>query len=148
MNIIFLSNTGVHQALIAANIYLARLDRPDFRYVEGFCDTGRDRSGIPIHVGEDEQGNQVYTLGVGKDLLMAKKSLEDLRCILGKREQDLVVEPVSIRGQALLSLLSLWPKRWGGAYLNVYVSNHLLRRRYQEMEESVKKFQARLRSLH
>lgn len=96
--------------MIAANIFLGRLHNPNFRYIKGFCDVAHDKSGFPIYIGEDNQSRKVYTLGVGKDVLMAKKTLEDLRDILGFTERELVIEPVSVPGESLIKFCSRWPK--------------------------------------
>ncbi|HQA07715.1 MAG TPA: DUF3189 family protein [Syntrophomonadaceae bacterium] len=147
MNIMFISNTGTHHALIAANIFLGRLQKPDFRYTEGFCDSAHDKSGFPIYIGEDSKGRKVYTLGVGKDVFMAKKTLEDLRNILGFTEKELVIEPVSISGQSLIDIISHWPKKLGGDHLNVLVSTYLLRRQFQTIEKTVEDLQVRLNKM-
>lgn len=148
MNIIFLSNTGTHHALIAANIFLGRLNKPDFRYVDGFCDTFQDQSGFPIYIGEDGDGNRVYTLGVGKDVLMGKKSLEDLRYLLGFTEKDLVVEPVFIKGQNIIMLFSHWPKLLGGVQLNVLSSTYFIQRQFDTLQGVVDNLQGRLKRMH
>lgn len=147
MNIIFIANTGTHHALIAANIFLGRLNKPDFRYVTGFCDTAEDKSGFPIYIGEDQQGNRVYTLGVGKDVLMAKKSMEDLRYLLGFNEKELVVEPVYVAGQTVIMLISHWPKMLGGVYLNVKGTTYLLTRQFDTLQRTVDKLRDRLEKM-
>jgi hypothetical protein len=148
MNIIFLSNTGTHHALIAANIFLGRLNKPDFRYVNGFCDTFQDTSGFPIYIGEDHDGNRVYTLGVGKDVLMAKKSLEDLRYLLGFTEKELVVEPVFINGQNIIMFLSHWPKLLGGVQLNIFSSTYLIQRQFETLQRVADELRGRLEKMH
>lgn len=148
MNIIFLSNTGTHHALITANIFLGRLDKPDFRYTNGFCDTFQDKSGFPIYIGEDRDGNRVYTLGVGRDVLMAKKSLEDLRYLLGFTEKDLVVEPVFVNGQNIIMLFSHWPKLLGGVQLNVCSSTYLIQRQFETLQRVADELRGRLEKMH
>ncbi|HOQ09879.1 MAG TPA: DUF3189 family protein [Syntrophomonadaceae bacterium] len=148
MNIMFISNTGVHHALIAANIFLGRLHNPNFRYIKGFCDVAHDKSGFPIYIGEDNQSRKVYTLGVGKDVLMAKKTLEDLRDILGFTERELVIEPVSVPGESLIKFCSRWPKILGGAHLNALVSTYILRRQFHVIQKTVEDLQGRLKEMH
>lgn len=148
MNVMFISNTGTHHALIAANIFLGRLQEPDFRYIDGFCDIDHDKSGFPVYIGEDSEGRKVYTLGVGKDVLMAKKTLEDLRNILGFTEKELVIQPVFISGQNLIKTVCHWPKTLGRDHLNVLVSTYLLRRQFQAIQKTVEELQARLVKMH
>lgn len=112
MNILFLGTSGVHQALIAANIYLKK-PVADFNSIPDFANLALESSGFPIYAGEDEQGNQVYSLGAG-DVEMAKKSIEDLRNVLGRSADDLVVKPVSIKGEKLMALLNHIPASLGG----------------------------------
>lgn len=112
MNIIFLGTSGVHHALIAANIYLKKTVT-DFNSIPDFANIALESSGFPIFVGEDNQGNQVYSLGAG-DVEMAKKSIEDLRNVLGCPANDLIVKPVSVSGEKLLALLNHIPTSLGG----------------------------------
>lgn len=112
MNILFLGTSGVHHALIAANIYLKK-PVADFNSIQNFANVSLESSGFPIYVGKDKQGNQVYSLGAG-DVETAKKSIEDLRNVLGRSANDLVVKPVSIKGENLLSMLNLIPASLGG----------------------------------
>ncbi len=112
MNILFLGTSGVHHALIAANIYLKK-PVADFNSISDFANLALESSGFPIYVGEDKQGNQVYSLGVG-DVEMAKKSIEDLRNVLGRSANDLVVKSVSIKGEKLMALLNHIPASLGG----------------------------------
>jgi len=112
MNILFLGTSGVYHALIAANIYLKK-PVADFNSISDFADLALESSGFPIYVGEDKQGNQVYSLGVG-DVEMAKKSIEDLRNVLGRSANDLVVKSVSIKGEKLMALLNHIPASLGG----------------------------------
>jgi stage V sporulation protein SpoVS len=111
MTIIFLGTSGVHHTLIAANIYLKK-PVTDLNSIPDFANIDLESSGFPIYVGEDKQGNQVYSLGAG-DVEMAKKSIEDLRNILGYSAHDLVVKPVSVKGEKLLALLNHIPASLG-----------------------------------
>lgn len=113
MTIIFLGTSGVHHALIAANIYLKK-PVTDFNSIPDFANVALESSGFPIYVGQDKEGNQVYSLGAGSDVEMAKKSIEDLRDVLGCSADDLAVKPVSVKGEKMLALLNLIPASLGG----------------------------------
>ena len=113
MNILFLGTSGVHHALIVANIYLKK-PVVDFNSIPDFANVVLESSGFPIYVGEDNQGNQVYSLGAGSDINMVKKSIEGLRNVFGYSANDLVVKPVSVKGEKLLALLKLIPASLGG----------------------------------
>jgi len=113
MNVLFLGTSGVHHALIAANIYLKK-PVTDFNSISDFANVALESSGFPIYVGKDKQGNLVYSLGAGSDVEMAKKSIEDLRNVLGRSGDELVVKPVSVKGEKLLALLNHIPASLGG----------------------------------
>jgi len=113
MNILFLGTSGVHHALIAANIYLKK-PVTDFNSIPDFANIALESSGFPIYVGQDKEDNQVYSLGAGSDIDMAQKSIEDLRNVLGYSTHDLVVKPVSVKGEKLLTLLNHIPASLGG----------------------------------
>ncbi|MBC7075761.1 MAG: DUF3189 family protein [Syntrophomonadaceae bacterium] len=144
MKIVFLANTGVHHALIAANIFLEKLEKDDFRLVKGFCDISKDVSGFPIFVGEDKAGNQVYTVGVGDDLNIARKTIEELAQMFGYSSRDLVVKPVSIKGERLISLLSKIPHLLGGSYLNLHISSYIIKLNFARLFEEISVFKAQL----
>lgn len=144
MKIIFLGTTGVHHGLIGANIYLNRLNKSEFAFVEGFCDVAKDESGFPIYIDDDENGNQIYTMGAGKDVLMVKKSIEDLVSILGCSSSDLLVKPVSIKGERMISFISKIPGILGGSHINLFISNLILKREFHSIFEDVEKFRAEL----
>lgn len=113
MNILFLGTSGVHHTLIAANIYLKK-PVTDFNSIPDFANIALESSGFPIYVGQDKEDNQVYSLGAGSDIDMAQKSIEDLRNVLGYSTHDLVVKPVSVKGEKLLTLLNHIPASLGG----------------------------------
>lgn len=105
MNILFIGTCGIYHPLIAANMHLNKLDTEDFRKLQFFADYKKEQSGIPLAIGTDSMSNQIYALGVGPDLEMVKKSIEDLRLILGASAQELRVVPVVIKEQLLVLIL-------------------------------------------
>ncbi len=138
MKIIFVGFTPVHAALLAANIYLGRLPASKSGVIEGWGDLSRDKS-RPLYIGTDAQGTEVYTLGGGKDLWMVKKSLEDLRDILGFKTEDLIIETVPSRWDRFLSILIKIPPFVGGVYINCWVSKILLHNKINELNRSLTK---------
>lgn len=140
MRIIFLGTTGVHHALLAANIYLEKLKSEHFNRVKGFCDISKDFSGFPIYIGEDKAGNHIYTMGVGKEVLLAKKTIEELVHLLGKSEQDLIVKPISIKGENLLYIISHISNLIRLNHLNFYYSTYYLKKHLGEIEKMVNDF--------
>lgn len=122
MNIIFLGTTGVHHALVAANIYLEHLNNGAYYRIEDYANSELESQGSPIYIGQDKAGNRVYSLGGGKDLDMAKKTIEDLTNVLGYSPQDLMVIPVAIRGDRLLATICGIPSVLGGRLWSRLVS--------------------------
>ncbi len=140
MNIVFIGTSGVHHPLIAANIFLDRLREPDFRFTRGFADTVYDESGFPIYIGEDQQGNRIYSLGVGTEIEIGRRSIEDLRFILGCSPQELVIKPVVISGANLIYYLAKVPKFIGGAHLNNVISSYIIKKDFGCLKAEVERF--------
>lgn len=134
MKLIFIGSTGVHQTLIAAHIYLGRLHKNDYRLIKDFCDASRDRSGYPVYVGRDTQGTEVYTLGAGKHYKMMQGIIKQLRDLLGCSSSDLMVYPISVRGENLLARVETFP---GESYLSPYMAALLLKRQFDRICEEV-----------
>jgi len=105
MKIIFVGSTGVHHSLIAANIYLEKLDQADYQNLNLWGDLDKEALGFPIFVNNDRWGNSVYSLGVGADVLMVVKSIKQLVKMLNCSERDLIVTPVFIKRERLVLLL-------------------------------------------
>lgn len=146
MKIIFLGTSGVHYPLVAANIFLDRLQEPDFRFTRGFADTFFDESGLPIYIDEDRAGNHVYSLGVGPQVDIGLRSIEDLTRILECGPNDLALKAVTERGANLLYYLGKMPKLMGGSYLNKIISNYLLKRDFARLKEDVHMFKKEIYS--
>ncbi len=138
MKIIFLGHTSVHAALIAANIYLGKLSDDRLLMIEGLADISKDVS-QPLYIGTDIKGTEVYTLGGGKDLWMVKKSIEDLRDILGFMPDDLIIEIISSRWDRLQSMLRKVPSFLGGRRLDHLISKILLRSEVNELKSLASK---------
>lgn len=105
MHILFIGTNGVYHPLIAAHLHLQSLNTDDYRSLQCFADHELEKNGRPLFIGFDSENNRIYTLGVGPDVDMVKKSIEDLRLILGAAASDLRVVPIQIKAQLLLLLL-------------------------------------------
>lgn len=148
MRIIFLATTGVHHGLIAAYVYLEQLLDKDFIMLQGFGDIYKDSSGLPIFIDEDSLGNQVYTLGAGKNVLMAKRTIEDLVNVLGFSADDLLVKPVRIKGEKTLLFLEKIPKILGGEKIGFFLSNYIVKREFQHIQKDIEKFRREIKCRH
>ncbi|PKM77038.1 MAG: hypothetical protein CVU90_09265 [Firmicutes bacterium HGW-Firmicutes-15] len=105
MNILFLGTTGIHHTLIAAHLYLGKPEPNNYRDIQFWGDRSSEALGYPIFLDNDEQSNGVYSLGVGRDVLMAAKSIKQLVEILNCTERDLMIKPVFIKRERILLFL-------------------------------------------
>ncbi|HPF45155.1 MAG TPA: DUF3189 family protein [Syntrophomonadaceae bacterium] len=144
MKIIFLGMTGVHQALIAGYYYLGQKPDADFKNLKGFADVKLEISGFPILLGQDQNDNMVYALGCETDILMMKKTIEQLRDILGGEPGELVVLPVTIPQEKLLLWLTSLAGVIGAGRWYFYVSRLIARRKLLPIYDQVKQFEARI----
>ena len=132
-----MGTTGVHHALIAANIYLENLPDEKYYNLRDYADLELESRGSPVYVGRDKQGRRVYSLGGGKDLGMAKKSIEDLTALLGYSSHDLLVQTVTIRGDKLLATLCGIPPVLGGRLWNCLAAAILLKNQLPSIREKI-----------
>ena len=90
---------------MAANIYLDRINQADHYYPDLWGDLDKEALGYPLYVGDDKGGNSIYSLGVGADVPMVVRTIEQLVKMLNCSERDLTVAPVFIKRGRLLLLL-------------------------------------------
>lgn len=135
MKILFIGTTGVHHTLVAANIFLGRLDKPDFKFIEGYADNYKDLTGDPILINDD--GNQVYTLGVGRELEVGDRAIKSFIELLDCSSQDLIVQQISIKGEKLLLLLKFIPEYLGGKTIGTIISNIVIRKQFSKILQDV-----------
>ncbi len=105
MNIIFLGSTGVHQSLLAANVYIDPQSDRNCQTLPYFNDVQQEKSGHPIYIGRDQHGRRIHSLGVGPDVKMVGKTINQLRIILDSSAEELQLIPIIIRSQRLISWL-------------------------------------------
>ncbi|MGI5921398.1 MAG: DUF3189 family protein [Syntrophomonadaceae bacterium] len=137
MKILFIGTTGVHHTLVAAHLFLGRLHKSDFHLVEGYADDHLDESGFPILVDDDGKGNQVYALGVGREVQVAERAIGQLVELLGYTSRDLIVHPVTIKGETLLLLLKLIPEALGGKIFSSFISKLLIKNQFSNIANNV-----------
>lgn len=127
MIIIFLGTTGVHHALITANLYVNSKNCNHVFLAANFCDMSKDDIGYPIYIGTDDNDIKVYTLGVGHDVKMAEVTINNLREILGFNESKLLVFPVRIKGEWIINLVSKLPPFLGLGYIHSLIAKNLIK---------------------
>lgn len=136
MKILFLGTSGVHHPLIAANMFIGRF-KYDLRTVNKYCDTHLDRTGYPIYVGDDPEGNQVYTLGVGKEINTAKKALACLLEIFDQPPNQVLITEIRIKGEAWIRLAMRISRLPFGSWLNQRISDYVLQGQLSQIETQV-----------
>ncbi|QGT99836.1 hypothetical protein SYNTR_1243 [Candidatus Syntrophocurvum alkaliphilum] len=140
MKIIFLGSTGVHHTLVAANLYLDNMKPKKVTLIDGFDDSAIDFSGFPIYIKDDMHGNQVYTLGVGQDIQLTKKSIEYLVDILGFTADDLIVQPVHIKGERTLFLLNRISATVKFNSHTTFIAEKIINKEYNTIKANVEEF--------
>ena len=84
MKIFYFCQTGVHTALIAANIHLGLLPKNDIPTAKRISETKyfgskhRQQIGEILFVGRDSLGNEVYSFGVFKEKELGPRSIDSL----------------------------------------------------------------------
>ncbi len=145
MNILFLGTTGIHHTLIAAHLYLGKPSPANYRNIKFWGDRSKEALGYPLFVDLDEQRNGIYSLGVGRDVLMATKSIEQLLEILNCTESDLIVKPVFINRERLLLFLHRIGRIKIVNYLVLPMIAYLLKKEFATINQQIKEFKSKVR---
>jgi hypothetical protein len=145
VKILFIGTTGVHHTLVAANIFLGRLDEADFTMIKGYADNYKDLTGFPILISDDGNENQVYTLGVGRELKVAHKAINQFIELLDCSSKDLIVQPVTIKGETLLLLLKKIPEYLGGKIIGPFISSMIIKKQFSHILKDVSRLKEHLR---
>jgi len=144
MNIIFLGTTGVHHALVAANIYVGHLKDKKYYILKDYANLHLELTGFPIFIGKDKQGNRVYSLGAGKDLAIAKKMIEEFTIIMGYSKSEMLVKPVSIYGEKLLALVSTIPEWLGGRLWSSLLASIIIKSQLPAIKRDIEEFSRKI----
>lgn len=123
MNIVFVGTTGIHHVLLATHYYLYNRLPENWEDIKYFGNVKVEQEGLPIYIDNDNKQNRIFALGVGADLAMAKKSIDQLVLILGKSQKDLLVRPIRIKGEKLI----LWLNRWITKKKPVKLNNQMIK---------------------
>lgn len=145
MNILFLGTTGIHHTLIAAHLYLGQPEPANYRNIRFWGDRSRESLGYPLFIDYDEQRNGIYSLGVGRDVRMATKSIEQLVEILNCTEGDLIVKPIFIKRESLLLFLHRIGRIKIVNYLILPVIAYLLKKEFAAISQQVEELKSGVR---
>ena len=140
MNIIFLGSTGVHQSLLAASVYIDPQSNRSCQTLPYFNDFQQDAGGHPIYIGRDHKGRRIHSLGVGSDVKMVGKTIDQLRIILDSSAEELQLVPIMIRSQRLISWLHQLARMSWLKPLSSYLIAGILNREYDNIRRQVPGF--------
>lgn len=145
MNILFIGTTGIHHTLVAANIYLGQLSENNYSDLKFWGDWSSEALGLPLFLDYDDMGNKVYVLGVGWDVRMAQKSIEQLDKLLNDDISDIIVKPVFIKREKVLLFLHRIGRRQKLNQLMQSLITTLLRKEFITIQNQIEKFKNRVR---
>jgi hypothetical protein len=142
MKVIILDQLGCYSAVVAAS-YLAGLinETPTITDIYELACFAAHRDlqvGKIYYIGQDSNGNEYYSLGVGKEEKLVKRSARDLLNIIGDKGTICIIgvslsNPLSVRFFAYLVLFS--PLR----IVSKRVTAYILKIRFAELITKVKK---------
>jgi hypothetical protein len=84
MKLFYYDNTGSCTSLIAAYIHLKILSDEkapsvaEIMRINGFADNHSKSQGIPLKIGTDQRGNEIFAIGFGKDHQLALQVIYNL----------------------------------------------------------------------
>ncbi|NLF45394.1 MAG: DUF3189 family protein [Syntrophomonadaceae bacterium] len=142
MKIVFLGLTGVHQALAAGCYYLSRESGENLD-LEGFADLELEKAGFPILLGQDRNNNLVYALGSETDILVLKRTIDELAAVLGE-PGELLVLPITIPWQKILLWLTTIAGFIGAGQWYYNFSRYIIKREIPLIISQVDKYQEQL----
>jgi len=145
MNILFIGTTGIHHTLIAAHLYLNQLNEQDYSDLELWADWDKEALGLPLFLDYDDRGNKVYVLGVGCEVLMAQKTIEQLDKLLNRGSNDIIIKPVFIKREKVLLLLHRWGRNKKSNQLVRMLITYLLKKEFFTIQKQVERFRERVR---
>ncbi len=137
MNIIFLGSTGVHQALLAASLYIDPQRDFDYKVLPYFNDYQHEAGGHPIYIGRDSFERRIHSLGVGSDVKMVSKTINQLRIILDTSPEELQLVPIMIKSQRLISWLHQISRLTCFKSLSSYLIAGILNREYENIRQQI-----------
>jgi len=129
---LFTGRTSVFETMVVAAAYLN--EGKSTEGISYFMDINTELQGIPVYVGADPQGNQIYTLGTNNYQIVPEivRELERVTC---KENQVLLAIPVTIAGENITLLMARGTRvPFIGKWLRRIVLRRLQRRKNYLLE--------------
>lgn len=144
MKVLLIGNTGVHHVFFVAHMFLGTIDKEDIFNLSSFGDLSIDKTGYPIYIGVDDNGNEIYTLGVGNDKDLVKKSLDDLLEIFSLDKRELLVLPIPIKGEWFLKIAYIIPSSRSLNLISNLIAKILIKWQYQDLNNLIDKIRDKI----
>lgn len=104
MKILCIGTSGVYHVLIAANLLISSEIEHVFLSTK-FANYSLENEAHPIYVGKYGV-HDIYTLGIGNDIKIGQKILQEFGGLLGFKESDLLIIPIYIRREWVIKIIS------------------------------------------
>ncbi|MGE5397216.1 MAG: DUF3189 family protein [Chitinophagales bacterium] len=135
MKIIVLGITAVHHSLVVAYIYLGCYPDANHMVPDGYCDMILDKRGYPVYIGDDQLGNQVYTLGLGRQMDIGYRAINSFLDIMGVSEDKLLIQKVVIPNEFWIWVASIVHVLPLGYVLNRWISDRIINKHLKLLED-------------
>ncbi len=138
MKVIFVGTSGVHHPLVAAHMYCEKKKDIKLGQIKGFCDSFLEKTAKPLLINKDDSGQEVYSLGLGENIEIGCKALNEFIRIIDKNnENDIRIIVIRSKWEQLFVKLNSLPKHIGGEYVNLFLSKKLLEKQMNEIRKQV-----------
>ncbi len=135
MKVLFIGTSGVHHVLVAANLFLSNHNVNHITSSPYFANMQIEEAGTPIYVGTKNGGKDVYVLGVGHEVEMAERTLNNLKNIWGVDNSSFAIIPIYIKGEKIIALVSKLPDFLRFAHL--FIVKTIIKRQLESISRQV-----------
>lgn len=101
-----MGRTGLYYEVSAALLYLGYENNMAAKIAAAYSNKRELTLNIPIYIGKDDEENFIYTLGVGKEVNMAERTIKQFVNILGFSDKELIVKKIVGKGEKILEIIS------------------------------------------
>lgn len=143
LRVLILGVSGVHHTLVAAHMLMDSFNG-ELNAINGYCNSELDVSGYPIYVGKDRYGNELYTLGAGGELEIAKKALGGLLQLFENLPYPLLITEIRVKGEIWIRLGAALSRVPFGSWLNAFISARVIKGQLASIQSQAKQVQSQI----